>query len=129
MCSAGDVSWYRPLTLERLLEVARDNVGCKFVGGNTEVGIEMHIQGAKYKVLVDPTMVPEMCGLEEEAAGLRVCNKLQVYRCQHSCVHVKVMQANLCACYNTLSKYLIIQLAVCEPGVLLFFGCCSWCCV
>ena len=78
---AGEVSWYRPLTLDKLLEVAQRHPQCKLVGGNTEVGIETKIQGRQYKVLVDPTLVPEVTGMQETEAGLLV----RVLR-THSCV-------------------------------------------
>jgi hypothetical protein len=48
------------------------------MGGNTEVGIEMHIKGAAYPTLVDATDVPELQVLEENPAGqcLLVCPRM-----------------------------------------------------
>jgi [2Fe-2S] binding domain/FAD binding domain in molybdopterin dehydrogenase len=66
-----EVSWYRPLTLDRLLELAAEHPRCKFVGGNTEVGIETKIGGQRYGTLVDPTFVPELTRIEETDAGLK----------------------------------------------------------
>lgn len=66
------MAWHRPLTLRQLLAIAKEHPKCKFVGGNTEIGIEMNIAGAPYTVLVDPTLVPELAVLREEEDGLRV---------------------------------------------------------
>lgn len=58
---AGPVaSWYRPLTLVRMLDLKRLYPEAKIVCGNTEVGIETKFKNAVYPVLVCPSHVPEL---------------------------------------------------------------------
>lgn len=67
------VSWYRPTTLRRLLQLLCAHPSCKLVGGNTEVGVEMKLKHALYTTLIDCTWVPELCTIEELPTGLKVC--------------------------------------------------------
>jgi xanthine dehydrogenase iron-sulfur cluster and FAD-binding subunit A len=72
MATGSEGSWYRPTTLEQLLQLVHANPGCKMVGGNTEMAIETNIKGAMYKCLIDPTWIPELTAIEELSTGLRV---------------------------------------------------------
>lgn len=59
--------------MEELLRCKYENPEARIMGGNTEVGIEMHIQGRAYAALIDATHIPELRVLEETPAGsLRV---------------------------------------------------------
>lgn len=69
----GDrVTWYRPLTLASLLQLKLDHPNAKLVVGNTEIGIEMKFKNAVYPVIISPTHVPELCGVEVRDAGVEV---------------------------------------------------------
>lgn len=60
--------------MEELLQCKAAHPDARIMGGNTEVGIEMHIKGAAYPVLIDATHVPELQMLQESGAScLLVC--------------------------------------------------------
>lgn len=65
-------AWYRPLTLQRLLQLKRQHPHAKLVVGNTEVGIEMKFKGAKYPVLIGTTHVLELNQVEVTPEGVSV---------------------------------------------------------
>jgi len=66
------VEWLRCTTLQELLQAKARLPGARLVAGNTEVGIEMHIKGARPSALLDPTAVPELQELREGDSGLLV---------------------------------------------------------
>ena len=70
--AGGEVEWLRCTTLQELLQAKTRLPGARLVAGNTEVGIEMHIKGARPSALLDPTAVPELQELREDDLGLLV---------------------------------------------------------
>lgn len=61
--------------MEELLQCKLKHPDARIVGGNTEVGIEMHILGAAYPALIDASRVAELHTLEEpDGASLLVCS-------------------------------------------------------
>eukprot|EP01027_Heterolobosea_sp_BB2_P006788 GEZU01010200.1.p1 GENE.GEZU01010200.1~~GEZU01010200.1.p1 ORF type:complete len:1417 (-),score=493.17 GEZU01010200.1:84-4334(-) len=75
LCFKGSrVTWYRPVTLEDLLEVKRlhhpDPV--KIVVGNTEIGIETKFKGMKYPIMASTTLIPELNQISEVEDGIVV---------------------------------------------------------
>ncbi|KNA16760.1 hypothetical protein SOVF_086250 [Spinacia oleracea] len=56
----GGLKWYRPLSLQHVLELKAKYPDTKLVNGNTEVGIEMRLKRMQYKVLVSVAQVPEL---------------------------------------------------------------------
>jgi xanthine dehydrogenase/oxidase len=62
------LTWHRPTSLSRLLELKAQHPTAKLVVGNTEVGIEMKFKAANYPVVVSPAAVPEL-------------NQARVYMC------------------------------------------------
>lgn len=69
--SAG-MRWYRPLSLQELLDLKSRYPEAKLVVGNTEVGIEMKFKHAQYKVFVSVTHVPELNNLCIKEDGLAI---------------------------------------------------------
>jgi len=65
----SSVTWYRPLSLEELVEITQTHPKAKIVVGNTEVGIETKFKFRKYPVLISPTLVPELMALRMQPAG------------------------------------------------------------
>jgi xanthine dehydrogenase/oxidase len=63
-------AWYRPLTLERLLEIKKENPDAKLIVGNSEVGIEMKFKNLLYPVLIGATHVPELNQILVEESGI-----------------------------------------------------------
>lgn len=51
--------------MKELLQCKSEHPDARIMGGNTEVGIEMHIKGAAYPVLIDTTRVAQLQVLEE----------------------------------------------------------------
>lgn len=52
--------WFRPVTLEQLIELKRALPGAKLVGGASEVSIEVGIKGAAYPDCIYISDVPEL---------------------------------------------------------------------
>lgn len=68
--SAGaQAAWHRCSTLEELLQCKAQHPQARVIGGNTEVGIEMHIKGVANAHLIDATRVPELVVLEEDSSS------------------------------------------------------------
>jgi xanthine dehydrogenase iron-sulfur cluster and FAD-binding subunit A len=70
--AGGQAEWRRCATLEQLLAIKAEFPQARIIGGNTEVGIEMHIKGCECHVLIDARAVRELSRLEETAEGLQV---------------------------------------------------------
>ncbi|GAX80308.1 hypothetical protein CEUSTIGMA_g7746.t1 [Chlamydomonas eustigma] len=67
-----NVNWYRPSTLNELLELRTQHPSAKIVVGNTEVGIEMKFKGMAYPVIIAPTHVPELNSISMTSEGVEV---------------------------------------------------------
>ncbi|KAH8402571.1 hypothetical protein KR215_001703 [Drosophila sulfurigaster] len=59
------VSWYRPTTLQELLQLKSQYPAAKLIVGNTEVGVEVKFKHFLYPVLISPIKVPELLQLRE----------------------------------------------------------------
>ncbi|KAL5482077.1 hypothetical protein EMCRGX_G022358 [Ephydatia muelleri] len=72
--------WFRPSTLEQLLELrdlypqhsSPDKPQYRMVVGSSEIGVEVKLKNAFYEVLISPTQVPEMNRIEVTEEGLLV---------------------------------------------------------
>ncbi|CAM6083475.1 unnamed protein product [Calypogeia fissa] len=62
--------WYRPSTLEDLLDLKFRYPDAKLVTGNTEVGIEVRFKRLNYPVLISPTQIPELNKIDITGDGL-----------------------------------------------------------
>lgn len=67
-----NVTWFRPTTLNQLLEFKKNHPETKIVIGNTEVGVEVKFKHLDYKFLVNPIHVEELTSIAVTEAGLRV---------------------------------------------------------
>ncbi|KAK7261545.1 hypothetical protein RIF29_27859 [Crotalaria pallida] len=82
----GGLMWFRPLTLQHVLDLKAKNPGAKLVVGNTEVGIEMRLKRMQYKVLISVMHVPELNALDvkddglEIGAAVRLSDLLNIFR-------------------------------------------------
>ncbi|XP_031739338.1 xanthine dehydrogenase 1 isoform X2 [Cucumis sativus] len=54
------IKWFRPTTLQEVLELKARYPEAKLLVGNTEVGIEMRLKKMQYKILVHVMHVPEL---------------------------------------------------------------------
>lgn len=69
----GDrVTWLRPLSLPSLLQLKQEHPQAKLVVGNTEIGIEVKFKNAIYPVIITPTHIPELCGINVTDNGVEV---------------------------------------------------------
>ncbi|KAL5273476.1 XDH family protein [Megaselia abdita] len=66
----NDVSWYRPTSLEHLLEIKNNHRNAKLVVGNTEVGIEVKFKDMIYPILVNTSQIPELHAIKKVEDGL-----------------------------------------------------------
>jgi len=66
VCDLGEsANWYRPVTIEGLLERKAELPHATLVAGNTEVGIEMKFKHADYRDLIYTGWVPELAEVVE----------------------------------------------------------------
>nr|AUS89410.1 xanthine dehydrogenase 1 [Sesuvium portulacastrum] len=68
----GGLKWYRPLSLQHVLELKARYPDAKLVIGNTEVGIEMRLKRMPYKVLISVAQVPELNVINVKEHGLEI---------------------------------------------------------
>ncbi len=53
-------AWFRPTTLEHLLELKAAHHHAKIVVGNTEIGIEQRFGRKHYPILISAAHIPEL---------------------------------------------------------------------
>ncbi|ELU12941.1 hypothetical protein CAPTEDRAFT_198744 [Capitella teleta] len=58
--SSDRVKWFRPVTLQALLELRQKYPQSKLVIGNTEIGVEVKFKNLDYPVRIAPTHIPEL---------------------------------------------------------------------
>ncbi|XP_027929084.1 xanthine dehydrogenase 1-like isoform X2 [Vigna unguiculata] len=68
----GGLMWYRPLTLQHVLDLKAKYDNAKLIVGNTEVGIEMRLKRMPYQVLISVMHVPELNVLSAKADGIEI---------------------------------------------------------
>ncbi|KAJ6632922.1 Xanthine dehydrogenase [Pseudolycoriella hygida] len=66
------VTWFRPVTLEQLLQLKKDHPVAKIVVGNTEVGVETKFKKFEYKFLVFPIQVRELVNVAVTDNGIKI---------------------------------------------------------
>lgn len=64
------VTWYRPTTLNELLDIKNKYPDVKIVVGNTEVGVEVKFKHCLYPVLVLPTQIEELNKIQVTEKGI-----------------------------------------------------------
>ncbi|KAK7335800.1 hypothetical protein VNO80_27854 [Phaseolus coccineus] len=68
----GGLMWYRPLTLQHVLDLKAKYDNAKLLVGNTEVGIEMRLKRMPYRVLISVMHVPELNVLDAKDDGIEI---------------------------------------------------------
>nr|KYP58492.1 Xanthine dehydrogenase [Cajanus cajan] len=68
----GGLMWYRPLTLQHLLDLKAKYADAKLLVGNSEVGIEMRLKRMSYWVLISVMHVPELNVLDAKDDGIEI---------------------------------------------------------
>ncbi|RDY01496.1 Xanthine dehydrogenase 1 [Mucuna pruriens] len=68
----GGLTWYRPLTLQHVLDLKSKYADAKLVVGNSEVGIEMRLKRMPYRVLISVMNVPELNVLDAKDDGIEI---------------------------------------------------------
>lgn len=66
------VTWYRPVTLEQLLDLKKTFPSAKIVNGNTEVGVEVKFKNFLYPVLIMPNQIKELTEVSVEHGKIKV---------------------------------------------------------
>ncbi|EAT37368.1 AAEL010630-PA [Aedes aegypti] len=69
---SGTTRWYRPTKLDHLLLIKKRYPDAKLIVGNTEVGVEVKFKNMEYPVLVYPTQIKELTGVEKLERELKV---------------------------------------------------------
>ncbi|XP_022211535.2 xanthine dehydrogenase [Drosophila obscura] len=68
--SSERVSWYRPTSLQELLQLKSAHPTAKLVVGNTEVGVEVKFKHFLYPHLINPTQVAELLEVRESEESI-----------------------------------------------------------
>ncbi|MBA0650733.1 hypothetical protein Goklo_018119 [Gossypium klotzschianum] len=68
----GGLKWYRPLTVNDVLELKEKYPNAKLLVGNTEVGIEMRLKRMPYQVLISVAHVPELNIINVKDDGIEI---------------------------------------------------------
>eukprot|EP01029_Cantina_marsupialis_P026769 TRINITY_DN727_c0_g1_i1.p1 TRINITY_DN727_c0_g1~~TRINITY_DN727_c0_g1_i1.p1 ORF type:complete len:805 (-),score=300.72 TRINITY_DN727_c0_g1_i1:98-2404(-) len=66
------VTFYRPTTLAKLLELKKEFPTAKLIVGNTEVGMETHFKFLKYPIVINIGDIYELSNIEMTEAGIRI---------------------------------------------------------
>lgn len=66
------VTWYRPTSLDEVLEIKSKFPEAKLVNGNTEVGLEIKFKDRLYPVIIHSSHVKELREIVPENDGLKV---------------------------------------------------------
>ncbi|KAL2332174.1 hypothetical protein Fmac_019755 [Flemingia macrophylla] len=72
LTGAGGLMWYRPLTLQHVLDIKAKYADAKLIVGNSEVGIEMRLKRISYRVLISVMHVPELNVLNANDDGIEI---------------------------------------------------------
>lgn len=62
--------WYRPTSLEQLLELKERHPAARLVVGNTEVGVEIKLKNMHYPVMISPSHIPELQEVTTDEDGI-----------------------------------------------------------
>ncbi|XP_022550175.2 xanthine dehydrogenase 1 isoform X3 [Brassica napus] len=74
----GGLTWFRPVSLQNLLELKANYPDAKLLVGNTEVGIEMRLKRLQYQVLISVSQVPELNALNVDDNGVEIGSALRL---------------------------------------------------
>ncbi|EFJ27160.1 hypothetical protein SELMODRAFT_172098 [Selaginella moellendorffii] len=86
---AGDLQWFRPLSLPDLLDLKKRYPDAKLVVGNSEVGIETRFKNLRYPVLIAATHVAELNAIKVLDDGLNIGASVTLEKLRevmHACV-------------------------------------------
>ncbi|KAI0218685.1 hypothetical protein L0F63_004443 [Massospora cicadina] len=64
--------WYRPTTLQQLLELKSQLPLAKLVGGNSEIGVEMRLKSMDYRDFIDTSNVGELRGVSWDGCSMTI---------------------------------------------------------
>lgn len=81
------VTWFRPVTMQQLLQFKKDYPAAKVVVGNTEVGVETKFKKFDYKFLVHPVQVKELTKLTVTDKGITVGSAVTLMELQNNLQH------------------------------------------
>lgn len=68
----NNVTWFRPTSIRKLLELKKLHTNAKIVVGNTEIGVEVKFKHFEYPVLVNTNLIKELNLLEILDSGVKV---------------------------------------------------------
>ncbi|XP_071487031.1 xanthine dehydrogenase/oxidase-like [Diadema antillarum] len=74
------VTWYRPVSLQEVLELKTKFPDARLVAGNTEIGIEMKFGNRVYSTLVSISHVPELTSMEVSDDGVVIGSSVTLSR-------------------------------------------------
>ncbi|GBP61903.1 Xanthine dehydrogenase [Eumeta japonica] len=84
ICKGSKCTWYRPTSLNSILELKNKHPDAKIVVGNTEVGVEVKFKHCVYPVIIMPNCVPEMNNVTEIGDGLAVGAAVTLMDMEHT---------------------------------------------
>ncbi|KAJ4762776.1 Xanthine dehydrogenase/oxidase [Rhynchospora pubera] len=80
----GGIKWYRPLSLQHVLNLRKFYPSSKLVIGNSEVGIETKFKNAQYNALISVTHVSELNVLKVREDGIEIGSSVRLARLEQT---------------------------------------------
>lgn len=68
----NQTTWFRPTSLEKLLEIKKLHTNAKIVVGNTEIGVEVKFKHFEYPILINSSLVEELCSVDVLEDGIKI---------------------------------------------------------
>ena len=81
------IHWYRPSTLQQMLQFRKDHPEAKIINGNTEVGVEVKIKKLDYSYFVNPAQLDELLKIEATNDGIKIGSAVTLTELQEVLIH------------------------------------------
>lgn len=67
-----DVKWFRPVSLDQLLELKHQHPDAKLIVGNTEIGVEVKFKHMQYPVLIQTNYISQLNSISTSDYAMRI---------------------------------------------------------
>lgn len=107
-CVMGDtVNWYRPVTLESLLNLKEKMNEAKIVAGNTEVGIEMKFKHSRYRDLISVGSIKELLDIHVQEDSVVFGSAVSLSDLMETCRSLSHrLQSHQCHSFEAIAEQL-----------------------
>lgn len=101
------ITWFRPTSLKKLLEIKNLHTNAKIVVGNTEIGVEVKFKHFEYPILMNSGLIQELNCLEVQENGVKVGASVSLMDLQETLEkQIKMLPATETKVYKAIVKML-----------------------